>query len=178
MLNNVSWLRVSARPLITDVTTHRAPSLDGFQHFRFYCSNFAVKYLLIIADILVITYTGELMFNIMIYNITKIRIRLSICTSSEVVLSSICSLNKLQFRPNYQSHRKQTLSSKCADSPNHSQLYISSSGPCDVLKEYFGNFPMRNDGTCPRRNPFSSPRHRWPFKLKSHYNQTIHAVCV
>ena len=33
------------------------------------------------------------MFNIMIYNITKIRIRLSICTSSEVVLSSICSLN-------------------------------------------------------------------------------------
>ena len=32
------------------------------------------------------------MFNIMIYNITKIRIRLSICTSSEVVLSSICSL--------------------------------------------------------------------------------------
>ena len=92
MLNNVSWLRVSARPLITDVTTHRAPSLDGFQHFRFYCSNFAVKYLLIIADILVITYTGELMFNIMICNITKIRIRLSICTSSEVVLSSICSL--------------------------------------------------------------------------------------
>ena len=93
MLNNVSWLRVSARPLITDVTTHRAPSLDGFQHFRFYCSNFAVKYLLIIADILVITYTGELMFNIMICNITKIRIRLSICTSSEVVLSSICSLS-------------------------------------------------------------------------------------
>ena len=33
------------------------------------------------------------MFNIMICNITKIRIRLSICTSSEVVLSSICSLN-------------------------------------------------------------------------------------
>ena len=32
------------------------------------------------------------MFNIMICNITKIRIRLSICTSSEVVLSSICSL--------------------------------------------------------------------------------------
>ena len=89
------WLRVSARPLITDVTTHRAPSLDGFQHFRFYCSNFAVKYLLIIADILVITYTGELMFNIMICNITKIRIRLSIYTSSEVVLSSICSLNIL-----------------------------------------------------------------------------------
>ena len=29
------------------------------------------------------------MFNIMICNITKIRIRLSICTSSEVVLSSI-----------------------------------------------------------------------------------------
>ena len=79
----------SARPLITDVTTHRAPSLDGFQHFRFYCSNFAVKYLLIIADILVITYTGELMFNIMSCNIPKIRIRLSICTSSEVVLSSI-----------------------------------------------------------------------------------------
>ena len=95
MLNNVSWLRVSARPLITDVTTHRAPSLDGFHHFRFYCSNFAVKYLLIIADILVITYTGELMFNIMICNITKIRIRLSICTSSEVVLSSICSLSQV-----------------------------------------------------------------------------------
>ena len=33
------------------------------------------------------------MFNIMICNITKMRIRLSICTSSEVVLSSICSLN-------------------------------------------------------------------------------------
>ena len=98
MLNNVSWLRVSARPLITDVTSHRAPSLDGFHHFRFYCSNFAVKYLLIIADILVITYTGELMFNIMICNITKIRIRLSICTSSEVVLSSICSLT---IRPIY-----------------------------------------------------------------------------
>ena len=99
MLNNVSWLRVSARPLITDVTTHRAPSLDGFQHFRFYCSNFAVKYLLIIADILVITYTGELMFNIMICNITKIRIRLSICTSSEVVLSSICSLSSWSHWP-------------------------------------------------------------------------------
>ena len=97
MLNNVaspSGHSSSARPLITDVTTHRAPSLDGFQHFRFYCSNFAVKYLLIIADILVITYTGELMFNIMICNITKIRIRLSICTSSEVVLSSICSLRR------------------------------------------------------------------------------------
>ena len=34
------------------------------------------------------------MFNIMICNITKIRIRLSICTSSEVVLSSICSLRE------------------------------------------------------------------------------------
>ena len=34
------------------------------------------------------------MFNIMICNITKIRIRLSICTSSEVVLSSICSLKE------------------------------------------------------------------------------------
>ena len=32
------------------------------------------------------------MFDIMICNITKLRIRLSICTSSEVVLSSICSL--------------------------------------------------------------------------------------
>ena len=31
---------------------------------------------------------------------------------------------------------------------------------------------MLNDGTCFRRNIFSSPRHRWPFKLKSHYNQT------
>ncbi len=43
---------------------------------------------------------------------------------------------------------------KSADSLNYSQLYTCSSGPCDVLKEYFGNFPMRNDGTCPRRNPF------------------------
>ena len=34
------------------------------------------------------------MFNIMICNITNIRIRLSICTSSEVVLSSICSLKE------------------------------------------------------------------------------------
>ena len=30
---------------------------------------------------------------------------------------------------------------------------------------------MLNDGTCFRRNIFSSPRHRWLFKLKSHYNQ-------
>ena len=46
----------SARPrtLTLDVTMHRAPSLDVFRHFRFYCSNFAVKYLIIIADILVI----------------------------------------------------------------------------------------------------------------------------
>ena len=35
------------------------------------------------------------MFNIMICNITNIRIRLSICTSSEVVLSSICSLSDI-----------------------------------------------------------------------------------
>ena len=47
----------SARIVTIDVTTHRAPSLDGFRHFRFYCSNFAVKYLLITADILVITYS-------------------------------------------------------------------------------------------------------------------------
>ncbi len=46
------------------------------------------------------------------------------------------------------------------------------------LKDYFGNFPMRNDRTWFRRNSFSSPRHRWPF-MKSHYNQTILcAVCV
>ena len=77
----------------SDVTTRRAPSLDGFRHLLFYCSNFAVKYLLIIADISVIKYSGELMFNIMICNITKIRIPLSICTSSEVVLSSMCRLN-------------------------------------------------------------------------------------
>ena len=32
--------------------------------------------------------------------------------------------------------------------------------------------------TCPRRKPFSSPRHRRPVKLMSHYNQTIHVVCV
>ena len=38
------------------------------------------------------------MFNIMICNITKIRIRLSICTSSDVVLSSICSFNKKRNR--------------------------------------------------------------------------------
>ena len=35
------------------------------------------------------------MFNIMICNITKICIRLSICTSSEVVLSSMCRLNRV-----------------------------------------------------------------------------------
>ena len=40
--------------LTNDVTRHAAPSLEGFQHFRNYCSNFRVKNLLIIADILVI----------------------------------------------------------------------------------------------------------------------------
>ena len=43
----------SARILTIDVT----PSLNRFRHFRFYCSNFAVKYLHIFADILVITYS-------------------------------------------------------------------------------------------------------------------------
>ena len=70
------------------------------------------------------------------------------------------------------------LSSKSADSPNHSQLYICSSGPCDVLKEYFGNFPMRNDGTCPRRSPFSSPRHSWPFKLINVTLQPNYTCCL
>ena len=41
------------------------------------------------------------MFNIMICNITKIRMRLSICTSSEVVLSSICSLRSIGSVLNY-----------------------------------------------------------------------------
>ena len=35
----------------------------------------------------------------MICNITKIRIRLSICTGSEVVLSSICSLSGNSYNP-------------------------------------------------------------------------------
>ena len=56
ILNRVFCLPVS-RPLTNDVTRHAAPSLEGFQHFRFYCSNFGVKNLLIIADILVITYS-------------------------------------------------------------------------------------------------------------------------
>ena len=47
-----------------------------------------------------------------------------------------------------------------------------------MLMEYFGNTPMRNDGTCSRHNVFSSPRHRRPFKLKSNCNQTKRAVCV
>ena len=37
------------------------------------------------------------------------------------------------------------------------------------------NRSIPNDGTCFRRNIFSSPRHRIPFKLKSHYNRD---VCV
>ena len=40
------------------------------------------------------------MFNLMICNITKIRIPLSICTSSEVVLSSMCSL-KTTYRSTF-----------------------------------------------------------------------------
>ena len=55
ILNRVFCLPVS-RPLTNDVTRHAAPSLEGFQHFRFYSSDFGVKCLLTIADILVITY--------------------------------------------------------------------------------------------------------------------------
>ena len=41
------------------------------------------------------------------------------------------------------------------------------------MNEYFGNNAyIPNNGTCFRRNIFSSPGHRRPFKLKSHYNHT------
>ena len=68
ILNRVFCLPVS-RPLTNDVTKHAAPSLEDFQHLRFYSSDFGVKCLLIIADILVITYSYLLMFNHMIGNI-------------------------------------------------------------------------------------------------------------
>ena len=56
ILNRVFCLPVS-RPLTNDVTGHAAPSLEGFRHLRFYSSDVGVKCLLIIADILVITYS-------------------------------------------------------------------------------------------------------------------------
>ena len=78
-----------------------------------------------------------------------------------------------KLRLNFQCNRRRTSSPKSVDSTNHGLLYHWTAGQHDVMKEYFGNFPMRNDRTCSRRNIFSSPRHRWSFKLKSHYKQTM-----
>ena len=72
---------------------------------------------------------------------------------------------------------RRTSSPKSVDSTNHGLLYHWTAGQHDVLKEFFDNFPMRNDRTCSRRN-ISHHRDTYGHSKWSHITSRLCAVCV